>query len=155
KPAAATAPSASATAPDPIARLRSLVDASPREGLLLYALASRYAEAGRADEALATLRRLEGLAYWDFPLHHQDFIRLKIDPKYREIAAHFASREPRANQSAPGFVIAERGLKPEGIAYDAAHDAFFVGSIARRKIVRVDARGDARDFPPANANANA
>src|SRR5207248_1485001 len=81
---------------------------------------SRYAEAGRAEDALATLRRLEALAFWNFPLDDEDFSKLTNFAEYREIAAHFAAREPRADKSAPGFVIAEKGLKPGGIAYDAA-----------------------------------
>ncbi len=44
------------------------------------------------------------------------------------------------------FKIADPELIPEGIAYDPQTKTFFVGSTYKRKIVAVDAAGDARDF---------
>lgn len=44
------------------------------------------------------------------------------------------------------FRIADPELIPEGIAYDAPTKTFFVGSTYKRKIVAVDAAGNARDF---------
>lgn len=52
-----------------------------------------------------------------------------------------------AAQSPTAFRLAERELVPEGIAYDARTQTFYVGSTYLRKIVSVDARGGvARDF---------
>lgn len=44
------------------------------------------------------------------------------------------------------FTIAERDLIPEGIAYDSVDESFYVSSTYRRKIVRVNAAGEADDF---------
>lgn len=44
------------------------------------------------------------------------------------------------------FRISQPNLIPEGIAYDPSDKSFYVGSIARRKIVRVDSKGKASDF---------
>ncbi len=44
------------------------------------------------------------------------------------------------------FTIPDPHLVPEGIAYDPVDEAFYVGSTNLRKIVRVDADGQARDF---------
>jgi hypothetical protein len=44
------------------------------------------------------------------------------------------------------FRLAERDLYPESVAHDPATAAFYVGSMYRRKIVKVDAAGRATDF---------
>ncbi|HKY31511.1 MAG TPA: hypothetical protein VJV23_03160 [Candidatus Polarisedimenticolia bacterium] len=46
------------------------------------------------------------------------------------------------------FSLAEKDLIPESVAYDPREKVFYVGSLHKRKIVRVDASGDARDFVP-------
>jgi hypothetical protein len=49
-------------------------------------------------------------------------------------------------QGRVAFRIAEPDLIPEGIAYDPVEKVFYVGSTYKRKIVRVDGKGVARDF---------
>jgi sugar lactone lactonase YvrE len=44
------------------------------------------------------------------------------------------------------FTINEKDLIPEGIAYDPVRREFYVGSILKRKIVRIDSSGRASDF---------
>jgi hypothetical protein len=46
------------------------------------------------------------------------------------------------------FRIKEKDLIPEGIAYDAPSKTFFVGSIAKKKIVKIDANKVVSDFVP-------
>lgn len=49
-------------------------------------------------------------------------------------------------QSTLAFKIAEKDLLPESVAYDSKSGSFYVGSTRKGKIVRVDAKGNARDF---------
>ncbi len=44
------------------------------------------------------------------------------------------------------FVIPEKDLIPEGIAYDSNSKSFFISSIYKKKIVRIDPKGKASDF---------
>lgn len=44
------------------------------------------------------------------------------------------------------FVIPDKQLIPEGIAYDASTKCFFIGSIQKSKIVRIDNKGKVTDF---------
>jgi DNA-binding beta-propeller fold protein YncE len=44
------------------------------------------------------------------------------------------------------FIIPEKDLIPEGIAYDARTETFYVGSINKKKIVAIDKKGKAKDF---------
>lgn len=49
-------------------------------------------------------------------------------------------------RSEAAFRIAEKGLIPEGIAHDPVEDVFFVSSVHKKKIIRVDRSGGATDF---------
>jgi sugar lactone lactonase YvrE len=53
---------------------------------------------------------------------------------------------PPAASSSRAFVLAERDLLPESIAWDPASRSFFVGSMHRRKIVRRAADGSVTDW---------
>lgn len=46
------------------------------------------------------------------------------------------------------FRLSDKELIPEGIAYDAASKTFFLGSIAKKKIVMIDANKTVSDFVP-------
>lgn len=120
-----------------LARVRAYAVAHPTEGAALYVIAQLEARLGRADAALDALARLDALG-WDFPPDDRAFPSLRGDTRYRTIADVIAARAPHASTSTVAFTIAERGLVPEGIAFDARSGAFFVSSVARRKIVAVD-----------------
>jgi len=59
-----------------------------------------------------------------------------------------ASLRTPVSNSAEAFRLAQRDLIPEGLAYDPAGKAFYLGSIHRRKIVRIDTAGRTTDFVP-------
>ena len=56
------------------------------------------------------------------------------------------SAAPAAFASTRAFVLAERDLLPESIAFDSNSGSFYVGSMHRRKIVRRDPDGRIRDW---------
>lgn len=51
-----------------------------------------------------------------------------------------------AQQVEVAFRISEKDLIPEGIAYDAASQSFFVSSIHKNKIIRIDEHNKVTDF---------
>ncbi len=53
---------------------------------------------------------------------------------------------PQSGSVTEAFRIKENKLIPEGIAYDPADKSFYLGSIAQRKIVRIDSKGKTSDF---------
>ncbi len=145
---AAPPSSAAPRAADPwLATFREWATRDPKDGAVLYNLAALYDEAGEPDEAIAWLRRLDALG-WSFPPDDVSFPKAQGRPEYRALAASFAAREPRAQSGRVAFSVPEPELIPEGIAHDARTGAFFLSSIAKRKIVRVDAQGRATDFVP-------
>lgn len=58
-------------------------------------------------------------------------------PAYGQAAQH---------ESAVAFTIPERDLIPEGIIYDPVGEAFFVGSLYKRKIIMIDKHGTISNF---------
>lgn len=52
----------------------------------------------------------------------------------------------------PAFTLQEKDLIPEGIAYNPADKSFYVGSINKKKIVKIDSRGSVSDFVKAGAD---
>ncbi|PCC73738.1 SMP-30/gluconolactonase/LRE family protein [Nannocystis exedens] len=112
-----------------------------------YRRASLLAAAGRGEEALAVLQRLDAAGSLLVPQPH-DFPKL-AGPELDRLAAAARARLP-ASASARAFTLADRALIPEGIAHDPGTGTFFVGSIYKRKIVAVDREGAARDLAVAD-----
>jgi hypothetical protein len=117
------------------AEVRAHAAADPGDAGALYLVAFL----ARADRqaALSHLRRLDRLG-WDFPLDPREFPGLVDTPEGRALSEAFAAREPAVHTSTPAFTGRDASLIPEGIAFDPRSGAFFLGSIARRKIVRID-----------------
>jgi sugar lactone lactonase YvrE len=127
-----------AAEPSWAAEVRAQAEADPGDGGALYLLA--YLAGADRPAALGHLRRLDQLG-WDFPLDAREFPGLVDTPEGRALSAAMASREPVAHTSAPAFTGRDRSLVPEGIGFDPQSGAFFLGSIARRVIVRIDPAG--------------
>src|SRR5690242_16597847 len=62
------------------------------------------------------------------------------------IALLYCSLNSFSQKTEIAFRIPEKELIPEGITYDAATRTFFVSSINRRKIVKVDEQKRTSDF---------
>jgi hypothetical protein len=136
---------APAPPPSDVDRYRRMMAAAPGNGGVMYELAKALAAAGEADEAMRWLTSAfdQGL---DLDLgdpalqslaSRSDFIDLELRANHRAAAAA---------KSHLAFRIPEKDLIPEGIAFDSRSGDFFVGSLYRKKIVRVRADGEVTDF---------
>jgi sugar lactone lactonase YvrE len=114
---------------------------------LLYDTASEHAKRGDLEGALAVLERLDA-RHWTFCPADRDMADLVKVPRYRALCARMKARAPRVLRAHVAMTLADQGLRPEGIAYDDDHQALFVGSVARRKIVRITSDGEVHDFVP-------
>jgi DNA-binding beta-propeller fold protein YncE len=131
-------------------RLRGYLALAKGHGGLMYRLAQALARAGQAEEAVRWLKAGldQGL---DFDLGDPAFGPLRERSDFKEQLARSEAVRPVA-KSRVAFRIPEPDLIPEGIAWDPQTGDFFVGSLHRKKIVRVDAAGRARDFVPEGAD---
>ena len=164
-------PRASATAPAPVglldalrrageaqqrgatAEVRRLLRAAygfaPDNGQVLYFLAREEARAGDHDAALALLGRLAAQVVARDVRADTGFAALQAGPARARFAA---TAERLLDAAAPlvrsdtSHVLRDPDFIPEGIAYDDVDDAFYVGSLHRRSVVRVDRAGRESTF---------
>jgi sugar lactone lactonase YvrE len=118
----------------------------PEHGGVVYALATAYALTGDDQKAVGTLRRFATLGYFADVAADSDLVRLRGSAGYAEVLRALEANRLPVIKSTVAFTLPERDLLTEGIAYDPAGKAFFLGSVHHRKIVRVDPAGQSADF---------
>jgi sugar lactone lactonase YvrE len=145
-------PTAAAPAqPDPailgaIAQLTEGIAQQPTNTPWIYILAQYYDRAHDAENAAKWLLRLDELG-WVHGAAPHDFRNTGAQANVRAAIARLEAREPRNNRARAAFKLAnQRDLIPEGITHDPVGDVFYVTSIYRRKVVRVDRTGRVTDF---------
>lgn len=119
---------------------------APRSTRALYNLACAQALTGHGAEALALLERLARMGLALAPARDPDFASIKDAPAFQALDRRFAEAGAPTSRSTLAFTLPQRDLITEGIAHDPVSGAFFVSSVHRRKILRVDGAGVARDF---------
>lgn len=129
-----------------IRQIMQALTQQPDNAPLIYILATLHDRAGNPNEVIYWLSILDQLG-WEYGVAPQDFRKTSNTAGYRAISERLNAREPRVHNATVAFTIeGHRDLIPEGIAYDPADDVFYLSSIHRRKVVRVDRSGAARDF---------
>jgi sugar lactone lactonase YvrE len=126
----------------------SLVRLAPRSARAVYNLACARSLTEDAEGAVVALAQL---ADWGVAFDIEadaDFASIRNLEGFRAVAARMHALDERVGASPVAFSIAQKDLLAEGVAYDAKTGAFFVTSVHRRKIVRLDATGHATDFVP-------
>lgn len=132
--------------------MRRTVAARPEDANAMYSFAAALALAGDRAESLRLLERVMALGLGFDPALDPRFASLADSDEFKRIAGRVTAADPPLGRSAVAFTLAERDLIPEGIAYDPKTGATFVGSLAKRKIVRVDRRGVGTDFVATGAD---
>lgn len=111
----------------------------------VYLLAMQNARARDEAAVLKWLTRLDELK-WDQGVNPVHFRNTRMRAVRNALAA-VAARQPLVTRAQRAFTLAGgRDLVPEGIAYDEANDVFYVTSIHRRKVIRVQRDGTFSDF---------
>lgn len=147
-----------------VEKMRAAIETRPKHQPYLYNLAAGYALIGKKAEAINLLSQAAamGLTYPDIA-HDHDFDSMRphisVSPdksgtrrsaslrdEFSAVLTKLAENEKPIGHSETAFVIHEKGLVPEGLAYDPTTRTFYVGSIYRRKIVSINEAGEARDF---------
>ena len=123
-----------------IAAVEGLLKQRPNDPTLWFHLARFQALAGDRAASLASLEKLLALGEGFLPTADGflGFASLRDDPAFQALRAKFEAKLPRLDYAPTAFELEDRTLIPEGIAYDAHQQAFYVGSIHRRTITRVE-----------------
>src|SRR5262249_23457708 len=142
----AAAPSEKDEHREQIHKLEALLNAAPDQGEVLFRLACERALAGDPAGALAALDKAIATGL-DFDIDAESAFRpLHNDPKFMELLDRALDQRLVVRRSTEAFRVPEKDLIPEGLAHDPPSGAFFLGSLHKRKMVRVGADGQARDF---------
>ena len=129
-----------------LARIQTLRKERPGDGVLVFYEAIVHISLGERDAALTLLRSLKGRKLGLIPARETGFDTVWNDAEFQALRKDLANEEAQTPAAPVAFRLKDPKLIPEGIAYDSADKRFFIGSIAQRKIIVTDAKGQARDF---------
>lgn len=128
-----------------VERLKAVV---PDRGAVLYFLAAANQHLGETREALGLLKECLALREGFDPSGEPAFLGLKGTKEFDDMVASVHRDFPPVAEARLAFVTEEKDLVPEGLAYDANQNLFYLSSLNRKKIVKIDAEGRTSDFVP-------
>jgi hypothetical protein len=126
----------------------SLLGKTPDRGALLYFLAASHALLRETLPAIEQLKECISLKEGFDPSGDSIFAELKTSGDFQRLVTEVHKDFPAVHQSRLAFTTVEKDLFPEGLAYDAGSDSFYLSSILHRKIVKIPVEGKIEDFVP-------
>ena len=127
-------------------RIQNLRKERSRDGVLAFYEALVRIQLGERATAFETLRSLIGRKLGLIPVRGMGFDPVWDDPEFRNIRDQLEHEEPRTPAAPVAFRFKDPKLIPECIAYDPDTRLFFLSSLAQRKIIVVNEKGEAHDF---------
>lgn len=138
--------------PSAEAQYRPLIQQIERElptladrGAGLFALARLYAQVGDNQKSLALLKDSLATDEGFDPSGSEMLAPLRSDPEFQGLADQARKRYSSVHRAKVAYTVAEKDLIPEGLAYDPARHVFYMGSMYRRKIVKITEKGEVSD----------
>jgi hypothetical protein len=123
----------------------------PDRGAALFFLARLYTRVGESPRALALLKECVALdqgfdpsAPWE-PTE-RGFQLLKDNPEFQKLVEQAHRAYPPVHHARVAFTVPDKDLFPEGLAVDAEKRLFYMGSMHRKKIVKITMSGEVSDF---------
>jgi sugar lactone lactonase YvrE len=127
-------------------RIQSLRKERPNDGVLIFYEAITRIDLGDRDAATALLRSLQGRKLGLVPVRDGGFEGVWNDSEFQKIREKLGNEEPRTPDAPVALRLGDPKLIPEGIAYDPKQDRFLIGSVALKKIVSANRKGEVKDF---------
>lgn len=131
-----------------IAAVEKLQPKFPDQGAALYFLATAKEHLRETREALDLLKKCLVLQEGFDPSGDPAFLELKELKEFNALIEDVHRDFPVAMQAREAFRTSEKDLVPEGLAYDAQRNVFYLSSLNRRKIVQIGLDGSISDFVP-------
>ena len=125
---------------------RQLERLLPCNRIVNYNLAVAYSLNKDKDNTLSQLKRSLALNAVDTIATNPDFEWVRTTPEFKDIVATADELGKPLLRSKTAFVIKQRDLHPESIAFDPQTGDFYIGSVHLRKIVKRDKNGKMSDF---------
>jgi len=118
----------------------------PTHQTYMYYLVKGYALTGKKAEALQLLSDAVNMGLVYRAAQDKDLDSIKDDPEFKTILAKIENNKAHIGTSELGFTVHEKAFIGEGVDYDPVDEAFYVSSVYKRKIVKIDKKGTATDF---------
>jgi len=129
-----------------LAAIQAKLKERPNDATLHFFLARVRASRGDAKGATEALAKAAELGDGFLPAKQLGFEKVWDDAGFQALRARMEKKLPRLDYAPVAIELEDNLLIPEGMAYDAPSESFFVGSIAKHKIVRVSPGNDVTDF---------
>jgi hypothetical protein len=141
-------PADAAEVREQIALLEELKSAVPGRGAVPFLLSIAKLHLGETREALELLKKSIEMKEGFDPSGDPAFLGLKGTKEFDDMVEQVHRDFPVVAQAHLAFVTEEKDLIPEGLAYDARQNLFYLSSLNRKKIVKIDSEGRVSDFVP-------
>lgn len=131
---------------DEIRAIEALLPHFADRGAALYLLAHHYARLGEPARAMALLKECVELDEGFNPSRAKTFDSLKNNPEFQKLQKRVQSLYPPVHKAQVAFTLRQSELFPEGLTVDVSRRVFYMGSMYRKKIVRITEAGELSDF---------
>jgi hypothetical protein len=138
-----------------IEAVRKVLQQRPEDPTLWFYLSRLHSQAGDTRASVEALEKVAQLGDGYLP-SRSGFENVWSDAAFQAVRARLESKLPRLDYAPTALQLEDPLFIPEGIAYDAPSQTFFMGSIPQHRIVRIDAATQAvQPFAGAEANLDA
>jgi hypothetical protein len=131
-----------------IARVEKLQPIVADRGAVLYFLSTARQHLGETREALSLLKQCLALGEGFDPSGDPAFFGLKGSKEFDDLIEKVHRDFPPVASARFAFVTEEKDIIPEGLAYDEKKNLYYLSSLNRKKIVKIDSEGRVSDFVP-------
>ena len=118
----------------------------PNHPTMLYNLGVSYVLNDKFDEAFKILHKIVKMGLFYRVGKDQDFATLLNNDKFKIILNELKENSIPTNHSSVQLEYPEKDLITEGVAFDPETGAFYLSSIHKRKIVKIDGNGKTENF---------
>ncbi len=119
----------------------------PNHPGLTIRIAQASLAAGRPDDAVGALEDYAAMGL-TAAIEDEKWDALATHPRWKALRARFAKNAAPVGDVSVAATVAETALIAEGIAYDASNGQIYVGSVHKRKIIRLGNDGVPATFVP-------
>ncbi len=132
--------------------MEKLYAIAPNSPFTTYNLACAYALNGKGEAALEKLESSLQMGIGFNADQDPDLASLKSRPDFQRLLKRSQALNQPVSSSDLAFTIPEKDLIPEGMAYNPLDGGFFIGSLYKSKIIKVDQNGLHYDFTAEGQN---
>src|SRR5579885_2895628 len=138
-----------------IALTERLQSSVPDRGAVLYFIATRKQHLGETYEAMKLMKECVALREGFDPSGSPSFFGLREAKEFQDLAEAVHRDFPVVAQAHVVFETAEKDIVPEGLAFNARQNVFYLSSLNLRKILKITPKGESgevSDFVPAGVH---